>query len=356
MNHRAPFFIVARPRSRTAWLANFLTYGPAFCLHDGLRGCGTVGDLAHKLARLGVEYPGNADPGLPLVFTKVHERFPQARYVFVTRDPEEALESYRLIVGDRVPSEDIDAGWRRLEAAHDAMRSALAGQHYLEVSFAELEQCAACEAVWEYCVPGHPFPRARWEMLDALRVNVIPDKLIQELRQQGWGYPAPSPAKTAARVKGPDPVAQKAYYQLLADMCGATSLGRSAYLWLCAWLNLTLTWDHIQDNDPICKATANDALEAVLLDWPANEFWRACGLVLQPVLSATIAAWRTSDGLHGDRYEAWQAYTNVPLAVAQCLGGRALVAQWNEPIRKWVHAEFLRHELDASETPEEFRL
>jgi len=36
------FLILGLPRSRTAWLANFLTYGDIACSHEGLNGCRTL--------------------------------------------------------------------------------------------------------------------------------------------------------------------------------------------------------------------------------------------------------------------------------------------------------------------------
>lgn len=195
-----PFFIVGLPRSRTAWLANFLTFGPAFCLHDGLRGCATIGDFATKLARLEVEFPGDADPGLPHVFGSVRDRFPGARYVIVTRKYEDAYESYYHACEDVILEggigwnpEEMQASFKRLHGVFEAMRAALANQHVLEVTFDELENGPTLEAIWEFCVPGERLNRARVEMLRAMRVNAIPAKIVADLRRDGLVFPKAAP-------------------------------------------------------------------------------------------------------------------------------------------------------------------
>ena len=43
------FFVVGLPRSRTAWLANFLTYEDKFCFHEGINGCSTLKEYKNKL-------------------------------------------------------------------------------------------------------------------------------------------------------------------------------------------------------------------------------------------------------------------------------------------------------------------
>ncbi len=57
------FLIIGLPRSRTAWLANFLTTDQTLCYHDKLADCTTFNDLkgmySHKIL-------GDADTGLGL--------------------------------------------------------------------------------------------------------------------------------------------------------------------------------------------------------------------------------------------------------------------------------------------------
>ena len=45
-----PFVVFALPRSRSAWLARFLTWGDWMCGHDELRHCRSLDDVRAWLA------------------------------------------------------------------------------------------------------------------------------------------------------------------------------------------------------------------------------------------------------------------------------------------------------------------
>lgn len=353
----APFFVVGPPRSRSAWIANLLTTGDMFALHDGLRGCGSVGDLANKLGQLGVCFPGNVDPGLPHVFESIRARFPAARYVFITRDYDDALESYQTLMADHFTADQIADGFKRLDEALKVMRSALAGQYVLEVPFDELEQSAACRAIFDYCGPGVPWNQPRYEQLQGMRVNIIAEKMMADWDRSGRKFPKLCPATGVPVVKGSEATSlKKEYYAALRELCGTTEMGIAAYRWLCGMMNVALTFDHIADSDPVCKTLADDALHAVLLDWPANKFWVTYGLAMQTVISATLGAWQASDREEGERFEAWMPYNALPLAIAQLLGGRALVAKWNLPLRAIVKRMYQSQIDEDDYIPEEFRI
>lgn len=336
----APFFIVGLPRSRTAWLANLLTYGPAFCLHDGLKTCERPEELQQRLAATGAEWPGDADTALPLFFPQIHKLFPQARYVFVERDAAAAeASSAKFWEGFQTAEQSAEA-FARAQGALAAMRAALRNQYTLTVRFEDLDQYHTAASVWEYCVPQVPFNPLRWEMLDEMRVTVIREKLskhvdlgrVQSLISQARPYPAaPVPVKGSEN----HPLKQR-YYELLVHLCGGNV---AALAWLCVWCDLTLTWDHCLDRDPLDLVLADKTFEAMVLDWPVNPFWREHGVTLRPVLAAAIGAWRHG----GATIKGWDVYTEVPLAVALLLGGRERVAQFNGPLRELVGQCFAEH-------------
>src|SRR5581483_3193569 len=60
-----PFLIVGLPRSRTAWLAAFLTGGEVHCHHELLRQCKQWIDYPQKLLATPAPIVGDADPTLP---------------------------------------------------------------------------------------------------------------------------------------------------------------------------------------------------------------------------------------------------------------------------------------------------
>ena len=91
MSH--PFLLLALPRSRTAWLATWLTWGPVMCWHDGLGLGWSVGDLRHRLTTAPTDYAGTADTLLGQYPEAVEEHFPEAPIVLVRRPLGAVLDS-----------------------------------------------------------------------------------------------------------------------------------------------------------------------------------------------------------------------------------------------------------------------
>jgi len=56
------FLVLGLPRSRTAWLSNFLTYGDVTCTHEGLNGCNTLQEYKEKFTNRS----GDSNTGLAL--------------------------------------------------------------------------------------------------------------------------------------------------------------------------------------------------------------------------------------------------------------------------------------------------
>ena len=52
------FFVLGLPRSRTAWLANFLTYDGYFCFHEGIDGCRSIDDYKKKKFEVSISTAG----------------------------------------------------------------------------------------------------------------------------------------------------------------------------------------------------------------------------------------------------------------------------------------------------------
>lgn len=82
-------FLVCLPRSRSAWLAQFLK-PVAWTMHDPLKQCASIDELGEKidcvLNTAGPMHPiFVADTAAVLFFDDIGRRFPDARYLFVER-------------------------------------------------------------------------------------------------------------------------------------------------------------------------------------------------------------------------------------------------------------------------------
>ncbi len=171
-----PFFICALPRSRTAWLANFLTYGGAFCFHEALLGCRSVDDLKPLFASAhaqGAAVVGNSDCGNALVIDRLLSVFPGARVVVVERPIDECIASLRDDLGI-----EQDGGCDLIARALDRIKQA---HDPLVVRYSDLDQEATARAIWAHCV-GVPFDARRWSMLDGLVVEVHKTKFFNRMQ------------------------------------------------------------------------------------------------------------------------------------------------------------------------------
>ncbi len=79
------FFVIGLPRSRTAWLANFLTQDK-FCFHEGLNECHNVAEYKKKLG------DDNGDSSTGLMLLDMNNEFPNAPKVIIDGRIEAAIE------------------------------------------------------------------------------------------------------------------------------------------------------------------------------------------------------------------------------------------------------------------------
>ncbi len=355
----APFFITGLPRSRTAWLANFLTYGPSVCLHDALREGTGVEDLAKRLdtlrANTNATFVGDADPGLPNFARELHRRFPQARWVMVERHPLQAKLAHRRALRGFLKMDAADAAFDQTVRAFNGLKGALMNQHVLEVKFEELDQVETVRGIWDFCVPGFAFSHERFQLLHCLKVEAHAEKVAaqtdrEQLRVLGANA-CPLDGLHVLPVKGSESSQLQAeYFKLLQQMLGTQGqMGQAAYQWFFNVCQLLMTWDHIQDNDPIDKTHAFAVFESVLVDWPDNLFWQAHGKALRPVLANCISAWVNERHC---AFKGWDGYSEVPGAMALLVGGRQLHAQFQRAIREQVLKMFLEHSAGARPTGE----
>lgn len=150
---RAPFVILGTPRSRTAWLAEFLTYGALNCAHEPSRNWSGPTDLFAALS-LG---QGVSDSVLTLRWADIIERRPDTKIVVVHRPKADVLASFRRaglwhanlpVVIDRI----CDAMEELTGSVSDA----------LHVPFGALSRRDVCGRVWAHC-RGDTMPPERFE-------------------------------------------------------------------------------------------------------------------------------------------------------------------------------------------------
>jgi hypothetical protein len=170
-----PFFITGLPRSRTAWLANFLTTDHSFCYHDLSR----IG-LNALYTNEAYTYVGDADSGLLLHVDQLLLRYPNASWLFLHNTVDVALKSYQTYFqGDnkylQIPLEKVPQAF---EVANGLYTIALTKvKNKIEIDPVELDNITTTKNIWQWLLPTIPWNEDRYAMLNTFRINVIPQKL-----------------------------------------------------------------------------------------------------------------------------------------------------------------------------------
>lgn len=169
------YFIVALPRSRTAWLANLLTWGPSFCFHEGLIGCRNMAELRAKLSLPRTPLAGNADTGSMMAVDKLVEAFPDARYVLLCRNPDGFVEQAARMGADREHALSmLDTFAHACDVLHGRA---------LVVRSADLDRRETVEAIWNHVGIAEPFPAMRYEQLRDTKVEAILSRVRERAEQ-----------------------------------------------------------------------------------------------------------------------------------------------------------------------------
>lgn len=144
---RAPFLVLALPRSRTAWLSKFLTYRDWACGHDELKHVRQLEDVKSWLAQ---ENTGTVETiGAPWWRLALKYR-PDLRVAVVRRDPEAVTES--LVRCGLVQNPDLILPvMKRLDRKLGQIAKRVPGA--LQVQYEDLASEDGCARLFEHCLP-----------------------------------------------------------------------------------------------------------------------------------------------------------------------------------------------------------
>jgi len=143
------FIVVARPRSRTSWLATFLNAGGAVCQHDIVDIC--PGPLAYQEALNVAEISGAVDTGAVLVLSEILEAMPDCVVAVIER-PRTACETDLLRAGVNMNMSVYD------KCMDDAKE--LPG--VLVVKYEDLDDEYTVRNLWQHLI-GTTFPKLWYE-------------------------------------------------------------------------------------------------------------------------------------------------------------------------------------------------
>lgn len=163
-----PFIVYALPRSRTAWLARFLSYGGWTCRHERAIEIREIADIP---AFFSVPQTGFVETAAAQAWQIIHHYVPHLRAAVVRRPVEDVVQSMlRVDLGGEFRYDE--AKLRKNMAYGDRMLGQIAARPgVLELEMADLDHEDGARAVFEHCL-GLPFDRDWWLSLKDQDVQV----------------------------------------------------------------------------------------------------------------------------------------------------------------------------------------
>lgn len=177
------FIILTLPRSRSAWMAWYLSYLPAQVGHDLLIQCDTVADFGWLLGQV----TGTVETGAMMGWRLIRARLPEAKLITVHRPLDQIHDSFKRLGLVLVPGE--------LEVRAE-MLAQLAEQPGVEsIPFAALDDPLCAQWLFEHCLETE-WDRDWW--LKARGVNI---QIDMGARLQWLGQRQPQLAALKAEVQ-----------------------------------------------------------------------------------------------------------------------------------------------------------
>jgi hypothetical protein len=170
-----PFLIYALPRSRTAWLSEFLTYRDWSCGHELAIQMRNFDEVLTYFRRPNV---GSAEPAAGPGWRLMQHHFPHMRSVVIRRPVEDVVKSMMRVDVDGVAVYDRDKLRRTMERSARDLDALSMQPGVLTVDFDDLAREDACAAVFEHCLP-YPFDRTWWGTLCNRNIQINVKALLR---------------------------------------------------------------------------------------------------------------------------------------------------------------------------------
>lgn len=140
------FVVFALPRSRTAWLSRFLTYGPWRCGHDEIRHMRTLEDVGSWFSQ---PFIGTVETAGASWWRLLPRYAPRARIAVVRRPVDEVVDSLMRVEGMVFDRAILTRNMERAARKLDQLTARLPG--VLSVDYADMETEATCARLFEHC-------------------------------------------------------------------------------------------------------------------------------------------------------------------------------------------------------------
>lgn len=161
-----PFVVLALPRSRTAWLSRFLTYGDWVCGHEELRHTRSLDDVTAWFSQPNI---GTAETAAAPWWRLLDRFAPGARVLIVRRPVSEVVDSLMRLPGLSFDRAALEQTIIKLDRKLDQIEARCA--NVLSVNFDDLNDETACAAAFEHCLP-YAHDHNHWARLAPMNIQI----------------------------------------------------------------------------------------------------------------------------------------------------------------------------------------
>jgi hypothetical protein len=181
-----PFIIYALPRSRTAWLSKFLSYGEWTCYHEQTAYANSLEEVSAFFSH---PHTGTAETVATTGRALLKHHIPGLKEVVILRPIEEVIRSANNIYlgGEFVLDQDILR--KGLIRAERELRRISEDKNVLTVKYEDLNKEDACVQVFEFCLP-YKFDKDWWESLRYNNIQVDTLELLRYRRENIGAFDA----------------------------------------------------------------------------------------------------------------------------------------------------------------------
>lgn len=178
--------VLSLPRSRTAWLCNWLSQDAA-ALHEPMVECAHLYDLDAKIrgacADRGAGLAVVADTAFPLMVDALLKHYPKARFLILERDPGEV---HRSLLAAGLSGNDFP----RLVAAYKAgvSKALRSDRPTLTANASDLDSASKAEIIHNWVFTGDtdncavPMDASRYATLRDFKVEAMLDRVVERIR------------------------------------------------------------------------------------------------------------------------------------------------------------------------------
>lgn len=168
MQPQAPFFVIALPRSRTAWLSTFLSYQGRRVGHDLIVRCDKISEFETAMA----SHVGTCETGAVVGWKLIKTKWPKSKIIVINRPVGEIVKSCAL-KGLAVDPELLEERAAMLEALART-------PGVFQTDFELLNDVEVCKWIFEYLLEIE-FDAGWWSDLRSKNIQIDFAKRVQEL-------------------------------------------------------------------------------------------------------------------------------------------------------------------------------